>query len=296
MSLSVNTNSAALNALQMLSQSTRQLDETQLRVNSGLKVRSAADNAAVFAIAQNMRAEHRGLEAVMDSLNRSQSVLDVTMAATESVQDILIQMRAKAVAAADAGLDENSREALRRDFESLRDQMQVMVGNASFNGSNIIDGADGEGLTAIVAPDASLTITVPRVNLQLAADGTSTFSPPVQDEDGTFSGDFIHLAMDSSFDDAPEARALIAAIDVSIKNLSQGLTVFGAASKTIETQQTFAVRLGDAIEKGIGQLVDADIARESARLQALQVKQQLGIQALQIANSQSQSILSLFGG
>ncbi len=296
MSLSVNTNSAALNALQMLSQSTRQLDETQLRVNSGLKVRSAADNAAVFAIAQNMRAEHRGLEAVMDSLNRSQSVLDVTMAATESVQDILIQMRAKAVAAADEGLDASSREALRRDFNSLRDQMQVMVGNASFNGSNIIDGAAGEGLTAIVAPDASLTITVPRVNLQLAASGTSTFGPPVQAADGTFSGDFIHLASDSSFGDAAEARALISAIDVSIKNLSQGLTVFGAASKTIETQQTFAVKLGDAIEKGIGQLVDADIARESARLQALQVKQQLGIQALQIANSQSQSILSLFGG
>lgn len=295
MSLSINTNIAALNALQNLNKTTAQLDETQLRINSGLEVRTAKDNAAVFAIAQNMRAEHRGLDAVRDSLNRSISVLDVTMAATESVQDLLIQMREKAVAGADAGLDQASRDALQRDFNALRDQIMTMVKNAKFNGTNIIDGAAGQGLTAIVAPDASLTISVPRVNLQLAAAGVAVFNPPVQGAGGVFSGDFIHLASDSTFTNGVEAQALITQIDDSIRNISQGLTVFGAAGKTMEVQKSFLEKLSDAIEGGIGNLVDADIPRESARLQSLQIKQQLGIQALQIANGQPQSILALFG-
>jgi flagellin len=295
MSLSINTNIAALNALQQLNKTTADLDETQLRVNSGLEVRTAKDNAAVFAIAQNMRAEHRGLDAVRDSINRSISVLDVTMAAAESVQDLLIQMREKAVAGADAGLDTASRAALQRDFNALRQQIATMVTNASFNGTNIIDGASGGGLTAIVSPDAALTINVPRVNLQLSAAGTATFSPPVQLPDGSFSGNFIHLATDSTFTTASEAATLITRIDASIENISQGLTVFGSAAKTMEVQKSFVEKLGDAIEAGIGNLVDADIARESARLQALQIKQQLGVQALTIANSQPQAILALFG-
>lgn len=295
MSLSVNTNIAALNALQNLNKSTAQLDETQLRINSGLEVRTAKDNAAVFAIAQNMRAEHRGLEAVRDSLNRSISVLDVTMAAAESVQDLLIEMRAKVVAGADAGLDTASRNALQRDFNALRDQVITMVSNASFNGSNIINGAAGQGLTAIVSADASLTIGVPRVNLQLAAAGTVVFGPPVQGAGGVFTGDFIHLASDSTFTTAAEAMTLITRIDDSIENISQGLTVFGSAAKTMEVQKSFVEKLSDAIEGGIGNLVDADIARESARLKSLQIKQQLGIQALQIANSQPEAILALFG-
>jgi flagellin len=294
MSLSVNTNIAALNALQNLNRTTAGLDETQLRINTGLEVRTAKDNAAVFAIAQNMRAEHRGLDAVRDSLNRSISVLDVTMAATESVQDLLIQMREKAVASADAGLDQASRDALQRDFNALRDQISTMVKNAEFNGSNIIDGAAGQGLTAIVSPDASLTISVPRVNLQLAAAGQVLFNPPVQGPGGTFSGDFIHLASDTTFTNAVEAQALIVAIDASIKNISQGLTVFGAAGKSMEIQKSFIEKLADAIEGGIGNLVDADVARESARLKSLQIKQQLGIQALGIANSQPEAILALF--
>lgn len=295
MSLSINTNIAALNALQQLNKTTADLDETQLRVNSGLEVRTAKDNAAIFAIAQNMRAEHRGLDAVRDSINRSISVLDVTMAAAESVQDLLIQMREKAVAGADAGLDAASRAALQRDFNALRQQIATMVTNASFNGTNIIDGAAGGGLTAIVSPDAALTINVPRVNLQLSAAGTATFSPPVQLPDGSFSGNFIHLATDSTFTTASEAATLITRIDASIENISQGLTVFGSAAKTMEVQKSFVEKLGDAIEAGIGNLVDADIARESARLQALQIKQQLGVQALTIANSQPQAILALFG-
>ncbi len=294
MSLSINTNSSALNALQMLNQTTKSLDETQMRINTGLEVRNAKDNAAVFAIAQNLRADRRGLEAVKDSLNRSTSVLDVTMAAAESVQDLLIEMKEKVVAAADAGLDQASRDALQRDFNRLRDQLSTMVKNAAFNGTNIIDGNVGSGLSAIVSPDASVRINVPRVNLQLATAGTNSFSMPTETSTG-FTGNFIFLASDSTFSTSAQAQSMIANIDNSIKNLSQALTVFGSASKAMEIQRTFVDKLSDSLETGIGNLVDADVARESARLQALQIKQQLGVQALSIANSQPQSILSLFG-
>jgi flagellin len=289
MTMSINTNAAALNALLNLNKTTRELNDTQLRVNTGLEVRNAKDNAAVFAIAQNMRAEKRGLDAVKQSLDRSKAVLDVTMAAAESIQDILIQMKEKVVAAADAGLDTKSRDALQQDFNRLRDQITTMAANASFNGTNMIDGPAAlptkpANLIALVSADATLDIEIPRQDMALKAAGTTTFAPT----------DIVQLATDSTFTTAAQAQTLIGQIDTSIRNMSQSLTVFGAGAKSIENQRVFVDKLSDTIETGIGNLVDADMARESARLQALQVKQQLGTQALSIANGQPQSILSLF--
>ncbi|HEY4544809.1 MAG TPA: flagellin [Pedomonas sp.] len=288
MTLSINTNAAALNALQSLNRTTDQLGETQLRVNTGLEVNSAKDNAAIFAIAQNLRADRQGLEAVKSSLDRATSVLDISMAAAESIQELLIDMKEKVTQAADDGLPDESREALQEDFNRLRDQIVTMAKNATFNGTNMIDGPANPPtkpatLVALVSVDATLKIQVPRQNLQLAPAGTT---PPA--------GNAIQLAQDTTFTDAVEAEALIATIDASIKNVSEALTVMGAGSNSMERQSTFLVKLGDTVETGIGNMVDADMARESARLTALQVKQQLGTQALSIANQQPQSILSLF--
>jgi flagellin len=308
MVLSVNTNGAALNALQNLNRTTYDLDETQLRVNTGLKVKSAKDNAAVFAIAQNLRADRQGLEAVKSSLDRAKSVLDVSMAAMESIQDILIKMKEKVVGAADEGLDSRSRSALAEDFARLRDQITLIARNATFNGTNLIDGPADEpngkpaNLVAIVSPDAANKINVPRQNLALAtpAAGTAmvgTGTPPTYTRFTAWpAGTIIQLDSDDTFTDAGQAGLLITEVDNSIRNVSQSLTAFGAASKSMEQQRSFIDKLGDTVETGIGNLVDADLSRESARLQALQVKQQLGLQALSIANRQPQSILSLFQG
>lgn len=289
MTLSINTNAAALNALQNLNRTTTQLGETQLRINTGLEVNSAKDNAAIFAIAQNLRADRQSLEAIKNSLDRATSVLDVSMAAAESIQDLLITMKEKVTQAADAGLPDESREALQEDFNRLRDQIVTMAKNATFNGTNMIDGPANPPtkpatLVALVSVDATLKIEVPRQNLQLADAGT-TPAP----------GDIIQLAQDTTFTTAAEAEALITRIDASIKNVSDALTVMGAGYNSMERQSTFLVKLGDTVETGIGNMVDADMARESARLTALQVKQQLGTQALSIANQQPQAILSLFG-
>lgn len=288
MTLSINTNAAALNALQSLNRTTDQLGETQLRINTGLDVNSAKDNAAIFAIAQNLRADRQGLEAIKSSLDRATSVLDVSMAAAESIQDLLITMKEKVTQAADEGLPDESREALKEDFDRLRDQIVTMAKNATFNGTNLIDGpANPPGkpdlLVALVSVDATLKIEVPRQDLQLADAGTTP--PP---------GAIIQMAQDSSFNDAQEAADLLAQVETSIKNVSDALTVMGAGYNSMERQNTFVVKLGDTVETGIGNLVDADMARESARLTALQVKQQLGTQALSIANQQPQAILSLF--
>ena len=288
MTLSINTNAAALNALQSLNRTTDQLGETQLRINTGLEVNSAKDNAAIFAIAQNLRADRQGLDAIKSSIDRATSVLDVSMAAAESIQDLLITMKEKVTQAADAGLPDESREALQEDFNRLRDQIVTMAKNATFNGTNLIDGAANppgkpDTLVALVSVDATLKIEVPRQNLQLADAGAT---PPATA--------IIQLAQDTSFANADDAAALVAKIDASIKNVSDSLTVMGAGYNSMERQSTFIVKLGDTVETGIGNMVDADMARESARLTALQVKQQLGTQALSIANQQPQAILSLF--
>jgi flagellin len=297
MPLSVNTNASALNAIQYLNQSTSELQDVQLRVNTGLSVRNSKDNAAIFAIAQNLRADRGALDAVTQSLDRSISVLDVSLAAAESIQDLLIQMKEKVVAAADAGLDDNSRAALKKDFDQLRDQIATMAKNAAFNGTNMIDGnaappAKPANLVAIVSPDAATTISVARQNMTLQAAGTIT---PATAVGAMPVGTIIQFATDTSFTTAADALALIDNVDNSIRGASDAMTVMGAGMKSMEMQRVFVSKLADTLDTGIGNLVDADLSRESARLQGLQVKQQLGVQALAIANQAPQSILSLFG-
>ena len=281
MAFSVNTNASALGALQQLTLTTRGLNETQERVNTGLEVRSAKDNAAVFAIAQNLRADFEGLQAVKQSIDRSISAIDIALAAAESLGDILLEMKERVVSAADEGLDQASRDSIRLDFEELRDQINIIVSNAEFNGTNLIDSGT-DRVVAITNPDATQTITINHQDLTL---GT-----------GTSQGAILLFGAASTFSTSAQALSLVSSIDNSIANLSTALTELGAGASALERQRTFTERLSDTVETGIGNLVDADLARESAQLQSLQVKQQLGVQALSIANSQPQTILQLFGG
>ena len=138
--LSVNTNVGAMAALQFLNQTQSELQVTQSHINSGLKVANAKDNGAVFAIAQNMRGNIAGYSAVSDSLNRGISTVDVAISAGQSISDLLNELKGKALAAADASLDTASRNALDADFTALRDRITTIVQNASFNGTNLVDG------------------------------------------------------------------------------------------------------------------------------------------------------------
>ena len=274
LSNSVNTNTGAMIALQNLNATNSELSRTQNRISTGLKVGSAKDNGATWAIAQNQRATSLSLNAVKDSLARGSSTIDVALAAGESVSDLLTQMKEKALAASESTLDAASRKALNEDFVALRDQIAKAVSNAEFNGSNLLNGST----TAMGA-------------LANAA-GTSTLT--VAGEDLSLSGTVVSVSSTGSIGTASAASAMITTVQTSIDAVSSALSRLGTSSKAFAMHQTFVSKLQDAIDAGVGNLVDADLAKESAKFQALQTKQQLGIQALSIANQAPQTILSLF--
>jgi flagellin len=271
---SVNTNTGALVALQNLNATNAELNVVQSRINTGKKVSSAKDNGAVWAIAQTQRSTSTALNAVKDSLQRGQSTIDVAIAAGESVSDLLGQMKEKALAASDATLDTASRTALNEDFKALRDQIAKAVSNADFNGSNMIK-ASGTTIAALANADGSPKITVAAQSLALG-------------------GANVTVAAAGTIGTVTTATAMIATVTTSITNVGAALAKLGTGSKALDSHLTFVSKLQDALDAGVGNLVDADLAKESAKLQALQTKQQLGVQALSIANSSSSALLGLF--
>jgi flagellin len=411
---SVNTNYGALLALQSLSQTTRELAQVQSRINTGLKVATAKDNGAVFAIAEGQRARVSALGAVMDGIDRATSVIDVGLSAGEAIGDILKQLKEKAVAAQANDLTQDQRDALQNDFDALRDQVNQIANAATFNGSNLVNGTnlsggasafsvltsdisgtagayelDGLALPALssasedLATATGLTINAADVLSFTITSGneTTTFTVDVDAADtiqqfvesvGSASGGRVTATYDDTtgvisyasqedftvtFEDgsgnavddlglldgtngvggtsftqvvapgagsnsmnvsgfdfrlgtAGQALALFTAsldistaaggavasnaIDDALTNLNKDMATLGSQAKALEVQKTFLGKLSDSIEAGIGNLVDADLAKESARLQALQVKQQLGAQALSIANSAPSIVLSFF--
>jgi flagellin len=274
--LSVNTNSGAMVALQYLNKTEGELQTTQTHINSGLKVATAKDDGATFAIAQNMRGNVAGYQAVSDSLNRGVSTIDVAISAGQSISDLLNQLKTKALAASDASLDTASRNALNADFTALRDQISTIVQNAQFNGTNMVDGSV-TAINALASADGTKRITVAGISLKL-------------------SGAVVTVKTTSTISTQAKASSMIAVVNASIQNVNASLAKLASGEKKFIVQNDFVSKLVDTLNMGIGNLVDADMAVESARLQSLQVKQQLGVQALSIANSQPQIILSLFRG
>ena len=271
---SVNTNVGAMIALQNLNSTNAELASTQNRINTGKRINNAKDNGAIWAIAQNQRATSSSLNAVKESLQRAQSTVDVAISAGETVSDLLLQMKEKALAAADTSLDAASRTALNTEFTALRDQVTKAVNNADFNGVNMVK-SGGVSIAALANADASSKITVAAQNLSLG-------------------GGVVTVAAGTTITTVATASAAIALVNASIANVSSSLSQLGTGSKSLGSHLNFVGKLQDSIDVGIGNLVDADLAKESAKLQALQTKQQLGVQALSIANQSSSILLGLF--
>jgi len=303
MTTSIHTNTSAMIALQNLNRTSDQLASTQSRVNTGLKVQGAKDNAAVWAVAQGQRADKGSLEAVTTSLNRATSIADVSLAAGEQISDILLEMKQKATAAADPSQSAATRASYDQEFQALLKSVQSFADNAIFDGANILDGSATTDMTFLASADGNETIAMKRQNLTLVGLGLAANS---------YDSNKATAAIDAWTDNAgtPEDETLLNAapdlltqekakfalqrIDDAISVASSRLSELGAQAKQIERHTTYVGKLSDSLEAGIGNLVDADLAKESARLQALQVQQQLGVQALSIANQAPQMILSLF--
>ncbi|WP_291835228.1 flagellin [Brevundimonas sp.] len=277
MTNSVHTNVAAQIALQNLTTTNSRLADVQSRVSTGLKVQGAKDNAAIWAIAQTQRADVGALGAVKQSLDRATSIADVALSAGESISDLLNQLKEKVTAAKDTSLKTQSRQLLNADFQALMKAIKSAVDNAAFDGGNILNGSLTTGIKFLANADASAFVTLASKNLSLG-------------------GSIIELSLSDSLMTLTGAATALTKLDDSITQLNAALGEIGAQAKQIQAHNTFVSKLVDTLESGIGNLVDADLAKESARLQALQVQQQLGAQSLSIANQAPQIILSLFQG
>jgi flagellin len=287
---SVNTNVGAMVALQSLNTTNTDLQTVQSRINTGKKINSAKDNGAIWAIAQGQRAESGAINAVKESLQRGISTVDVAMSAGEAVSDILLKMKEKALSATDSGLSDASREALAKDFSSLRDQIKTVVDNASFNGVNMLKGATtataGTTVNALASPNATPPVapattptapaTIPVAGVNLQFDATNG------------------ITVGTTMATAADAVTRLGEVETDIKNVSAKLSALGTGSNALTGHLGFMSKLQDSLDAGVGDLVDADLAKESARLQALQTKQQLGVQALSIANQSAGIVLGLF--
>jgi len=274
MVISVNTNPGALVALQNLNTTESQLQVAQNQVSTGLAVATAQDNGAIFAIAQNQRATSSALTAVTQSLQRVQSTVNVAATAGTTVSDLLNQLKSAALSASDTSTNTTSREALNATFTSLIQEINSVVSNAAFNGINLINGSTNQ-LAALASTDGTSKLTVSAQSL-------------------AFGGANITFAATTSITTVTLATTALSAVNSSIVNVNNALARLGASANALQTQITFTGDLQDTIDTGVGNLVNANLAKESATLTALQTKQQLGIQALSIANSSSQSLLSLF--
>ena len=269
---SVNTNVSAMVALQQLNRTNKSLDMTQQRVNTGLRVSGASDDPSSYSISNNMRGDKRGYESVQIALGLGGATITTGLKAGEGISDLLIEMKAKIVQANQAGLDNNSQSALNDDITALRNQITTIVNSATFNGKNLI--ASGSTSLTVLSTVNGSVISVSASTLDTTSLGINTLS-----------------VIGSS-----GAAAALSAINTAITQASSRLAALGSSSKAVTLQNEFVSKFIDILTEGIGTLVDADLAQEAAKLQSLQIKQQLGTQALSIANARPQTLLNLFGG
>lgn len=312
---SINTNIAAMTALQSLQQTSKDMLTTQSRISTGLKVASASDNAAYWSIATSMKSDNASLSTVQDALGLGKGTVDVAYTAMNTSIDLVSQMKQKLTAALGPGVD---RSKIQADISQLQNQLQGVADSASFSGENWLSvDSSATGFNATKQIVSSFTrgsdgtvsigyITVDTSNAVLfdssASAGTAGGILDTQRDStgavvatgGTSIMGIDISSLTDSTADQDKLAGYIASVSKAFDEMTNAATGLGATQTRINLQTSFVSSLMDTITTGISQLVDADMNEESTKLQALQVKQQLGVQALSIANQSSQNILSLF--
>ena len=271
---SINTNYAAMLAAQNLNATSKGLAQVQNRIATGLKVSSAKDDGAIYGIALRQQATSQSLNAVRESLQRVQSVTDVSLAAGETITDLLVQMKAKALAASDSSISATDRTALSTDFVALRTQIQTAATVSGFNGTSLISATAN--------------------NIRALADDSGTQFISVQAQRLNLGGGNVTVTATTSINTLTRASAALLLVNASIDNVALALSRLGTGAKALENHTTFINKLQDAVDAGVGNIIDADMAKEASRLQSIQAKQQLGFQALAIANQGPSNLLGLF--
>lgn len=304
------TNVSAMTALRALQETNSNMETVQKRISTGLRVTEASDNAAYWSIATTMRSDNKALSTVQDALGLGAAKIDVAYTAVNAAIDTVDEIKSKLVAAREPGVD---RGKIQTDINELQNALVSAAQSAAFNGENWLDiDSSAAGYTAtesIVSSflreiDGSVSVATLTVDKSsFAFFDANAAATGVLDDDSVTTGGAANLGVSVSnldllaanVDDA-DIDGMITIAENALQALTDGASDLGSAKRRVDMQSDFVGALMDAIDRGIGQLVDADMNSESTRLQALQVQQQLGIQALGIANSNAQSILSLFRG
>ncbi len=268
---SINTNVGALVALKNLNLTNTALGKTQDRVSTGLKVIGAKDNASNFAIAQGIRAEIKAIGAVRQGLSNGQGVASVGVAGATAVSDLLQDIKAKIIEGLNPGNTTEQQNILNADYSELVGQVLNFIQNAEFNGRNILE--SGGTNVNVIADTTGGALTVRAQDLEANA---------------------YSLLNAQTLASTTAASAALTAVNSVIAVVNTALGQLGADFRALDFQDSFLSSISDSVEEGLGSIVDADLAKESAKLQALQVKQQLAVQTLGIANSAPQTLLGLF--
>lgn len=308
---SINTNYAALSALQNLQMTSKEMLNTQNRISTGLRVSTAEDNAAYWSIATTMRSDNKALSTVQDALGLGKATINVAYTAMNSSIDVMSELKAKLVAAREPGLD---RAKIQTEVKELQNQLKSVADSATFSGQNWLSidssaasynatktivssftrSSDGSVSVGTISIDTSTT------TLYDASASAAGILDANRDATGAIATTGVSIAsmdisaLTDSTTDLSTLDGYIKGADAAIAEMTSAATSLGSQKQRVNLQSDFVSALKTAITEGIAQLVDADMNEESTRLQALQVKQQLGVQALSIANQSSQNILSLF--
>jgi flagellin len=293
---SINTNNSAMAALQTLRNVNSNLSKTQNHVSSGLRVEKASDNAAYWSIATTMKSDNGALSAVSDALGMGAAKVDTAYTAVDSSIDVVNQIKAKLVAATEEGVD---KDKVQDEITQLQDQLKSIASSASFNGQNWVQNTIGTTMSVVSSfvRDSSGGIAVNTTQY------VSTASDLLLDDTGTdgilgasgaaSTNSIVGFTIGASSTKG-DIDNLLTDVETALTSMTALGSKLGSISTRIDLQTNFVSSLSDAIDSGVGRLVDADMEEESSKLSALQTQQQLAVQSLSIANSSSQNILTLF--
>ncbi len=268
---SINTNISAQIALQYLNGTNRELDTVQQRVSTGLRVNGAIDDASSFAIAQGLRGDVKAYSAVSQGIANGRGVATIALSSATSISNIIADVKKKIIEGMNAANTTEQQNILNADFSSLSTQINTFIANATYNGRNLF---------------SSFSTSV---NVIANIDGTSL---TIRSQ-SLFATSSVNLGSQNISSTVAAAKAL-SALELAESAIAIALGQLGADVRTLNFQDDFISQLTDATNEGLGDVVDADMAKESARLQALQVKQQLGVQTLNIANQRPTILQQLF--
>lgn len=316
---SIMTNTAAIAALSTLRSINSAMETTQNRVSSGYRIENASDNAAYWSIATTMRSDNKALSTVKDALGLGAATTDVAYTALKNSIEVVDQIKSKITAASQPGVD---KDKIQKEIDQLQDQLLSISKSASFSGQNWVyhvagnntagtqsivgsftrDGTGNISLTtlqydstnsSLIAETASAGVYSTTAGLLTSIYTNVTFTNSTGASTQATAGSSL-LLLDISSMSVDDLSLALSATEATLQDMTDAAADLGAMNSRIDMQTSFVEDLIGSIDMGVGKLVDADMNEESTRLKALQTQQQLGIQALTIANSSSENILALF--